>query len=96
MNYIGFWEFRPEDFDKVIKKTKYVWVDREKGSVRFPKVLFPPHGMGGEWKGFTIYEDATPEQLLNITLCYAPEEKVKFVPIFDSAKAMEHYLNMKK
>jgi hypothetical protein len=96
MNYIAFWEFSPEDFDKVIEKTKHAMAEREKGSEKFPKILFPPHGMGGEWRGFTIYENATPEQLLNTMLYYAPEEKVKFVPIFDSAKAMEHYLKMKK
>lgn len=96
MDYIGFWEFRFEDFDKVIKKTKYVWAEREKGSEKFPKVLFPPHGMGGELKGFTVYENATPEQILNLTLYMAPEEAFEFVPIFDAAKVIENYLNMKK
>ncbi|MCP8305079.1 MAG: hypothetical protein H3Z50_06420 [archaeon] len=96
MKFIAFWEFKPEDFDKVIEKYKQAMAEREKGSEKFPKFLFPPHSMGGEWKGFAIYENATPEQLTNVALFFAPEEKVKFVPIFDSAKAVELYMKMKK
>jgi hypothetical protein len=96
VDYIGFWEFRPEDFDTVIEKTKHVWAEREKGSEKFPKTLFPPHSMGGEWNGFTIYGDASPEQLQNLMLYMAPEETFEFVPIFDASKAIEQYLNMKK
>ena len=96
MKFIAFWEFKPEDMDKVIEKYKQAMAEREKGSEKFPKILFPPHSMGGEWKGFTIYEDATPEQLTNVALFFAPEEKAKFVPIFDSAKAIELFMKMKK
>jgi len=96
VDYIGFWEFCPEDFDKVIAKTKYVWAEREKGSEKFPKTRFPPHSMGGEWRGFTIYGNASPEQLQNLTLYMAPEEKFEFVPIFDASKVIDQYLNMKK
>jgi len=96
MKFICFWEFSPEDYDKIIKKYKQAMAEREKGSEKFPKVLYPPHGMGGEWKGFTIYEDVTPEQMTNMALHYAPEEKLKFVPILDVAKATELYLKSEK
>ena len=52
--------------------------------------------MGGEWKGFTIYKNASPEQLQNLMLYMAPEEKFEFVPIFDAAKVIEQYMNMEK
>jgi len=35
-----FWEFCPEDFEKVIKKTKYVWAEREKGLISFQRYSF--------------------------------------------------------
>jgi hypothetical protein len=95
MKYICFWEFKPEDFDKMIEKYKQAMEDREKVPDKFPKILFGPYSLGGEWKGFTVY-DATPEQMTNLALHYMPEEKLKFVPIVDSKKAIELYLEMKK
>ena len=96
MKYICFWEFKPEDFDKILEKYKQAMEEREKGSEKFPKIIFPPHGMDGEWKGFTIYENVTPEQMINMAFYFAPEEKLKFVPIFEVAKAVELYQKMKK
>lgn len=68
MKYVAFWEFCPEDIDKVIEKSKQATAEREKGSEKFPKILLPAHSLGGEFKGFTVYEDATPEQLTNVVL----------------------------
>ena len=68
---------------------------REKMPEKFPKILFPAHGLGGEFKGFTI-EDGTPEQITNLVFHYMPEMKVKVVPIFESKKTTELYLKMKK
>ena len=96
MKYICFWEFKPEDFDKMIEKYKQAMEGREKVPEKFPKILFGPYSLGGEWKGFTVYEDATPEQMTNLILHYTPEEKMKFVPIFEGAKFIEIYMKMKK
>jgi len=96
MNYIGFWEYSPEDFDKVIELFRQATVEREKGTGKFPKILFPSHGIGGEHKGFTVYENATPEQLTNLVLHYTPVMKFKILPIFESAKVVELYQKMKK
>jgi hypothetical protein len=96
MNYIAFWEFKPEDLDKIIEKYKYAMAEREKGTGKFPKFLFPSHSIGGEYKGFTIYENPTPEQLMNLVLYFSPEEKMKFAPIFESAKYIERYMAIKK
>lgn len=95
MKYICFWEFKPEDFDNIIEKYRQAMEDREKIPDKFPKILFGPYSIGGEWKGFTVY-DATPEQMTNLALHYMPEEKLKFIPILDSKKALELYLKMKK
>jgi hypothetical protein len=95
MKYICFWEFEPEDFDTIIKKYKQRMGDREKFPEKFPKILFGPYSLGGEWKGFTVY-DATPEQMINLVLHYTPEEKMKFVPIFNGAKIIERWEKMKK
>ena len=95
MKCICFWEFEPEDFDKMVEKYKQAMEDREKFPDKFPTILFGPYSLGGEWKGFTVY-DATPEQMTNLALHYMPEEKLKFIPIFDPKKAIELYLEMKK
>ena len=58
--------------------------------------LFPLYLIGGEYKGSVIYEDATQEQLMNVALHFSPEEKVKFMPIFESSKFIELYQKMKK
>ena len=95
MKYIVFWEFCPEDIDKVIEKSKQAMAEREKGSEKFPKIIFPAHSLCDEFKGFTI-EEATPEQIANLVFQYMPEMRVKFVPILESAKIIEQYLKMKK
>ena len=88
MKFIVYWEFCPGDIDKVIEKGNQATAEREKGSEKFPKILFPAHGLGGEFKGFTI-EDGTPEQITNLVFHYMPEMKVKVVPIFESKKTTE-------
>jgi len=96
MNYIAFLEFKPEDLDKIIEKFKYAMAEREKGTEKFPKFLFPTRGMGDGWKGFAIYENVTPDQMTNLMLHFMPEMTIKFVPIFEPAKLIERYMKMKK
>ena len=96
MNYIAFWEFKPEDLDKIIEKFKQAMAERDQGTGKFPKFLFPSHSIGGEFKGFAIYENPTQEQLMNVALHFSPEEKIKFIPIFESAHFIEQYLKLKE
>ena len=96
MKYIVFWEMCPEDFDKVIPKFQEVMEEREKGTDKFPKALSPNYSLGGQWKGFMLYEDATPEQLMNVVLHYQPLVKFKFIPILEAAKMIEIHLKSKK
>jgi len=83
MKYIAFWEFCPEDIDKVIEKYKQVIAERQKFPDKYPKVIFGPFGMGGESKGFVGLETDDPEQMMKWVLAYWPVEQIKFVPIFE-------------
>ena len=96
MKYIAFFELDPEDFDKVIEKYRQVLAETEKGTEKYPKALSKPYGMGGEFKGFQLFETDDPEQMANIALHYAPEMKHKFVPIFEIAKVVELYQKTKQ
>lgn len=94
MKYIAFWEFDPEDMDKVIEKNMQVLAAREKGIEKFPKTLSDSYSIGGEYKGFILYETDDPDQLTNVILHFRPEMKWKFMPIFDSTKVIELYQKM--
>ena len=95
MKYIAFWETSPEDFDKVIPKFREIMAARETEPEKFPKIIFPPHNMGGELKGCAIYEDPTEEQINNLVIHYMPEITFKFVPLSEPAKFIEQYLKSK-
>jgi len=88
MKYISFMEMCLEDWDKILEKEKPYMEEREKFPEKYPKTLFPEHGMGGEAKVFEVIE-ATPEQLINEAVFWMPEVKFKFVPIFESSKISE-------
>ena len=64
MKYIVFWEFRPEDYDKVIKNVMTVVEDGEKHPDKYPKSIFSSHSLAGETKGFEVVE-ATPQQMID-------------------------------
>jgi len=96
VNVIAFFEYCPENFEKVTEKFKVAMADREKGSEKFPKIIFPTSALGGEFKGFSIYENPTEEQLNNIVIHYMPEVKFKFVQLTDAAKFIEQYFKAKK
>ncbi len=91
MNIVAFYEIKPDDFDKVIKKFKEANIEREKGSNKFPKTVFGPVTMGGQWKGFVVYEDPSNEQLNALMIQYKGIMSFKFVPIFDSVEFIQQY-----
>lgn len=94
MKYIAFWEFNPEDMDKVIEKNSQVLAEREKEPEKYPKTLSESYSIGGEYKGFILFETDDPDQLTNIILHFRPEMKWKFMPIFAATKVIELYQNM--
>ena len=94
MKCIVYWEFRPEDVDKVIAKNIKSQEIREKEPNRFPEYLFPPQ-YTGRCKGFSIVE-MTQEQFNNSQVYYFPEMSLKSVPIDDVSKWIELYTKSKK
>jgi hypothetical protein len=94
MKYIVFWEFDPKDMEKVIKKTMEFNKKRDKDPEKLQKLIFPPHSMFNETKGFSITE-STLEQMAEATMWFFPEMKMKYVPIIESAKMMELFLKSK-
>ena len=96
MKVINFSEYCLEDFEKVAEKFRIAMADREKGSKKFPKVVFPAHGVGGEPKVITIYEDATEEQLNNLVIHYMPEMTCRFVQLQDGTQFIQQYFKEKK
>jgi muconolactone delta-isomerase len=91
MKFIGFWEYNLQDVDKVLEKFKKMTAEREKGTEKYPKLIFGPYHMGGESKGFTLFETDDMDQLTNTTIHYMPEMKWRFVGIQESSKTAELY-----
>lgn len=81
MRYIAFWELDMEDMDKVIVKMK----TRKKKL----KTLFPPHGIGGQPWGFTVFESNNEKELIDYVNHYAPELRIEIHPIWESSKTIE-------
>jgi len=96
MKFIVFFEFRPEDFNKVIELNNTFVEKKKKEPERYPKVIFGPYLLGGEFKGFAVEEASDQEQITNDILHYAPTVKFKFVPLLDGYQAIELYQKMKE
>jgi len=94
VKYIEFWEFCPEDMDKVLAKSKLATEIMQKEPEKFGKVLFPSQSTG-YCKGLSIIE-ATQEQIRNMTVFWFPELKMKFVPCDDASNWIEAYMKTKK
>ncbi len=99
MKLAGFWEFKPEDMTKVIPKFGEAIAARKTAPGKFPKIIFDNHAMsvpGHMWKGFTVYEDPTEEQLNNLMIHYHPELTFQFVPLHAADVFVSQFLKMKK
>jgi hypothetical protein len=88
MKYIAFWKYCQKDTRKVIEKYK-------KSDLGL-KQLFPPHHIGGQAKGFTLFETDDPMDLIKFMTYYSPEMSMKIYPITESAKSAEHWLKTHK
>ena len=94
MKYIVFWEFCPEDLDKVMQKSVKAQKEAVENPDKYSKYLLPPHSIGAQSKGFSVVE-GTPEQIVNGVLFWSPEMKLKYMPIIESAKFIEQYMKTK-
>ncbi len=99
MKFVGFYEVKPEDFAKVIPKFSEAYASRKTAPNKFPKIIFDTHAMsvsGTLWKGLTIYEDPTEEQLNNLIIHYHPEVTFQFVQLSSAEIFIPQFVKMKK
>jgi hypothetical protein len=96
MDFIGYFEFDPKDFDDIIPLFQKAMAVREKEPDKFPTIEYGPVSMAGGWKGFSIYHDPTSEQMNAIVIHYMPYMTFKFVNISPAPKMIEQYLKTKK
>jgi hypothetical protein len=89
MKFIAFWEMKPEDAGKVIQK----FSKREELGL---KTLYGPCHIGGQAKGFTIFEADDPGVLTNYSSYYTPELTMVIYPIDDSKAVVESWLKHHK
>ena len=99
MKFVGFYEVKPEEFAKVIPKFQEAYASRTTAPNKFPKIVFDTHSMsaeGSKWKGLTIYEDPTEEQLNNLVIHYHPEVTFQFVQLSSASGFIPQFVKMKK
>jgi hypothetical protein len=96
LKFIGFFEHDLKDTDAVVEKFRQMTAEREKGTQKYPKLLYGSYYIGGESKGFGIYETDDMETITNLTIHYIPVLRCKFLPIHESSKWLELYLQSKK
>jgi len=101
MKFIMFWEYCREDTDKVLAKFQKFHEALKKNPQKHVKLIFPTSHLSepsetGMMKGISIYESDDEEKLIDFTLAYYPEMRIKIVPLMDSARTAELYLKMKK
>ena len=89
MRFIAFWEMKPEDAGKVIQK----FSKRQELGL---KTLYGPCHIGGQAKGFTIFEGDDPATLTNFSNYYTPELTMVIYPIDDSKAVVESWLKHHK
>jgi hypothetical protein len=54
VKYICYFEFKPEDLDKVIPL--FQKMVEKRGKPGYPKQISPTYAFGGKTSGFTLYE----------------------------------------
>jgi len=96
LKYVMFWEFCPENLDKVIVKLMRQNKLAEEHPEDYPRIVFPTHSMGGSFKGLAIVEVEDEKQLSNMVIAYMPEMTMKFVPLIDGRKFIELYKKSKQ
>jgi hypothetical protein len=95
LKFMAFYEYEPEDIDKVLEKGVEAAAIRQRDPERFPTVLFD-FNIVGETKGVAVFETDNPDQLCNIALHNVPEVTCTFVPIQEAARGAELYQKMKQ
>jgi hypothetical protein len=94
MKYICYFEFDPEDLDKIIPL--YDKMRELRGKPEYPKGLTPTYGFGGQTSGFTLYEVENEQQIINHGLHYHPYMELKWKPLVLGADFVKAYMEKKK
>ena len=94
MKYICYWEFCPEDIDKVIPLFRKV--QELRATQDYPTALAPTYVFSGQMSGFTLYEVDDPQQINNFYFHYHPLLKMKWKPIAEGNDVIATYLKSKK
>ena len=79
MKYIAFWEYDKKDEAVLFEKFKT-------GPETEIKRLFPPCALGGQTKGFSLFEEDDFERAEKFCHHYAPEMKFRIFPIIEVTK----------
>jgi len=95
LRFVKFWEICSEDIEKGIPKFMKLLEDMKRTPENYPKYIIPPYGIGELFKGISIMEADSEEQLINYILAVTPEFKIKFVPLIESSKAIEMLMKTK-
>jgi hypothetical protein len=75
------WDLTQQVRENFEKKRQQIAAEREKFPDKFPKPLEILGFLGGNTKGFALYETDDDQQLLNFQEYYSPELKIKWIPI---------------
>ena len=94
MKYIVFWEFSPDDWEKIVPKFQEYMKDHEENPGKYQEYLLGGHAFAGQTKGFSVVE-ATPEQISNVFLFWRSLLHLKYVPIEEITNIVGQYLETK-
>lgn len=94
MEYIGFWEYDPEDLDKVRARWLKFGEVRDKNPSLFPKSKSKAYALFEGSAGFQIYEAENAQQLTGLMMYYHPYVEWRFIPIIELREAQEAFEKM--
>ena len=94
MKYMMFWEFCPEDLDKIIPL--FQKMEEIRGTKGYPKAIMPVHTFVGQTSGFSLYEVDDTQEMTNLYFHYHPLLKMKWKPIEEATNTIATYMKLKK
>ena len=94
MKYMMFWEFCPEDLDKIVPL--FEKMGKLRGTKGYPKAIIPVYTFTGQTSGFSIYEVDDPQEMTNLYFHYHPLLKMKWKPIEEATNTVATYVKLKK
>ena len=94
MKYILYWEFCPEDMDKIIPL--FQKMGELRGTEGYPKGITPTYTIQGTTSGFTLYDVGDQSEITNFYFHYHPILKMKWKPIEESSETVKIYMGTKK